>query len=280
MSQCPDFLDCIIYSQMSTCSLGRSVCCIKHPPSPVVLHGLPCTLPLQSFQASPFTSIMDEIHHAAIAGKLALVKSLVEDDPDLVDLEDIHARTPLMLTSSVQVAQYLLEQGTSIDQATPDGATALHYACRHGRNPDLVVLLLTKGADPCIQNRFDSTPLMMCCSHGDEKEKRGQVVGQLLRYISPQHASSLDQKNWNGKTGMYMAAEQGLEEVIVRLLAAGADPRIEATAVKGGGAAAAAAGGGRLDIDGQSAMSVKHVAQAGGHARIVYLIEVRSGCLG
>lgn len=178
---------------------------------------------------------MDEIHHAAIAGKLSLVQALIEEDEDMVDLEDIHAMTPLMLTSSAAVGSYLLSHGANVNQTTNDGCSALYYACRRA-NPELVQVLLVHGADPNLSSRFGSTPLMMTCSQADEKEKRGQVVKHLLSYLllpissseeeesNARYSQYLDVRNRNGKTALYMAIEQGLEEATYQLLCAGANP--------------------------------------------------------
>ena len=52
----------------------------------------------------------------------------------------------------------------------PDGYTSLHYACMSG-TPDVVKLLIDKGADVNAADKKGATPLMLAVKSNDRKAK-------------------------------------------------------------------------------------------------------------
>lgn len=55
---------------------------------------------------------MDEIHHAILRGDLAAVRTLVDAEPERLDLTDFDARTPLILSvlaGSLPLVEYFVE---------------------------------------------------------------------------------------------------------------------------------------------------------------------------
>jgi ankyrin repeat protein len=88
---------------------------------------------------------------ASIEGNLALVKTLVEQNKAQIN----HIGwTPLHYASStgkLEVAQYLITNGSIIDSMSPSNTTPLMMATLGG-NEELIKLLLDKGADLKLRN--------------------------------------------------------------------------------------------------------------------------------
>ncbi len=107
----------------------------------------------------------------------------------------------------------LLSQKTDVNQAQGDGSTALHWAA-YNAQPDLVRLLLERGANPAAASRLGGlTPLMMAARAGDAVS-----VGLLL-----EAGADPRRPNANGTTTLMFAAGAGSADAIRRLTARGAD---------------------------------------------------------
>ena len=114
------------------------------------------------------------ISMAASRGDLDTIRAYFEDDSDGardVDGVGIHGWTPLMSCAAghddrvtlrnVEVAQYLLSRGASIDKTDRERHTALLIACYCGRGTvtEMVKLLLSAGANANARNGFGRTAL-------------------------------------------------------------------------------------------------------------------------
>ena len=92
---------------------------------------------------------------------LPRTKSLLRTRPDLRDVRDRQGRNLLQLAcwipprkrnvtpaAQTRMAEFLLDQGFSIDEPVgKDACTALFFAVAGARNPSLIKLLLSRGAD-------------------------------------------------------------------------------------------------------------------------------------
>ena len=97
---------------------------------------------------------LTRLAEACEAGDLDLVKDWRKKDPEQLELAEFAGNTPLQiaaLNGNVEVAEYLIEQGSHIDCANVDKDTPLIDAAENG-HVDMVRLLLKSGVDPMRQN--------------------------------------------------------------------------------------------------------------------------------
>ena len=100
-----------------------------------------------------------------------------------------------------------------VNQAEPDGATALHWAV-HRNDPALVDLLLDAGADVAVTNRYGVRPLALAAENGS-----APILEALLDAGADPNAALAE-----GETVLMTAARSGDADAIRLLLVRGADP--------------------------------------------------------
>jgi ankyrin repeat protein len=161
------------------------------------------------------------LHHAANQGREDAVRFLLGKGAD-ASSELRNGWTPFTEASSeghVGVARMLLEHMGVEDVDNPDnhGQTALHHAAGYGHE-DMVVFLLSKGADATITSDEGVTPLMEASVEGHVGAAR-----LLLEHMGGQGVNARDDE---GKTALHHAALWGHEDMVTCLLSKGADATI------------------------------------------------------
>ena len=129
------------------------------------------------------------IHDAARSGDLAKVKTLLQDNPDLVFSKDDMGATPLHYAAGHghrDVAELLLASKAEVNAKDNDGWTPLHYAAYQGHK-DLAELLLANKAEVNAHGNNGSTPLHYAAAngYGDVAELLRQHGGQDVSAVMP-----------------------------------------------------------------------------------------------
>ena len=101
---------------------------------------------------------------------LPLLKILIEEGNADIHIKDALGKTPLMSAcegENIEVSLYLIEQERELDKVSKEGKTALHYAlcCHLCNNYQVVVSLITRGADINKEDMDGNTPLEIAMEH-------------------------------------------------------------------------------------------------------------------
>jgi ankyrin repeat protein len=107
--------------------------------------------------------------------------------------------------------QRLISSKADVNEAQPDGSTALHWAAYHG-DAKLAARLLAAKADPNAKTDTGITPMSLACESGNP-----EIVRALLKA-----GADANQTLANGETPLMMAARTGRVPLLEVLLANGA----------------------------------------------------------
>ena len=136
-----------------------------------------------------------------------------------VDLDDDEGTTPLMNAvqmNKVTIAKVLMENGANVHAKDNEHKTILHRAARNG-DYDLVKLLLDLNCDARAVTKFGDTPFLEAVYSNNLK---------VVDLFADRDADgSFDQNNL-GLTCVHAAADEGNEQMLVRLFKAGAKPDV------------------------------------------------------
>jgi ankyrin repeat protein/mRNA-degrading endonuclease RelE of RelBE toxin-antitoxin system len=106
----------------------------------------------------------------------------------------------------------LLQKGANIETTEPQvGAQPIHFACFYN-HPDIVELLLSKGADVNAKNFAQRTPLYAACDKNNI-----DIINILIR-----HKAKIETKDNEGNTPLHIACERNYINSIEILLEKGA----------------------------------------------------------
>lgn len=173
---------------------------------------------LAVFTTSPIFA--SDIVNAAKSGNLEKVKTLLKQDPTLINTSDTWLYTPLHWALGKKhddVALFLISKGADVNAKAKNGSTPLHMAARWGRLK-LAQMLIQKGSDVNALNEFGNTPLHFACDYGYL-----DIVELLIRNKAKVNLQEKD----DGSAPLHLAARQGHKEVVEFLLKNGADKNLK-----------------------------------------------------
>ena len=151
------------------------------------------------------------VFEASAIGRLERAATLVDQDPDLVRAWSPDGFTALHFAcyfGHADIAQLLLEQGSEIEPPSRNelGVTPLQSASSAG-NVHAVELLLDAGADVHPPHPSGFTPLHSAAANGDRR------TAELLRARGADPSRPKD----DGKTPIDLAREAGHQEIVALL---------------------------------------------------------------
>lgn len=148
------------------------------------------------------------------SGSQSFAEFLLEEGAS-VNARDDNGTTPLMgaaLHNHGDLAKLLLKYRASVDARDDTGGTALMIAGEHGRM-SIAQLLLDKGADVNAWDVHHATALMFAAQNGHE------YVAKLLL----DKGADVNARDTHGATALTTAATEGHEPIVKLLLDSGAD---------------------------------------------------------
>ncbi|KAI3916712.1 hypothetical protein MKW98_021751 [Papaver atlanticum] len=96
------------------------------------------------------------IHHDAFGGRVNVLKYLIEDMKDEIDVKDGSGKTPLFhaaIERRLDAVEYLLEMGANPEIPDDSNRSPLHYVAGRGHK-DVISLLLSKGINVDVIDDF------------------------------------------------------------------------------------------------------------------------------
>ncbi|GJE85550.1 ANK-REP-REGION domain-containing protein [Phanerochaete sordida] len=150
------------------------------------------------------------VHTAALNRQVGLVRTLITQDPKLLNAQDVDGRTPLhwaATSGSLEIVRYLLDQNAQVDLPDNAGWTALHIASSAGHE-DIVRELLGAGADVKKTNDKGLTALHYAAS------KSRIDIGKLLI----DRGADINARDKANQTALHRAATTGSTGFINLLL--------------------------------------------------------------
>ncbi len=117
------------------------------------------------------------VFDVARSGTLDEMKALVSQNPDIINSKNERSFTPLILAcyrGNTEVAKYLIDNVKDLNYVSQEG-TALSSLCIN-YNKELVEKMLSKNANPNIQDSFGNTPLLWAV-----KRNNLELVSILLK---------------------------------------------------------------------------------------------------
>ena len=183
-------------------------------------------------------------------GNSAMIRTIDEDCLDKtrlllqsganIELSDPGGWTPLLAAvyrENREILELLLDKGANSSAVLDNGAGALQIAIDYNCT-EIFSLLLAHGADPTISDNYGTTPLHKACQRGLECE-----VGRIMESAS----DPLELTNCESLvlgTPLYVAAREGCEKILMKLLENGAEiDKVVSGNLLGSALMAACAGG-------------------------------------
>jgi ankyrin repeat protein/L-ascorbate metabolism protein UlaG (beta-lactamase superfamily) len=155
------------------------------------------------------------IHEAVVAGDIATVTQLLEQDPSLINALDTAQNLPLHLAAStgqVAVIELLLSKGANIEAGDRENTTPLVVAAML-KQPEAVRLLVEKGASMTARDVNGNTALLAAARTGNV---------EMVKYLVEHGASLADVSN-RGSNCLHIATSIGAEPLVQYLLGQGFD---------------------------------------------------------
>lgn len=170
------------------------------------------------------------LYAASERGHAAVVARLIERGADikLAGRSGISPIAAAAYAGSDATVEILLAHGADERVADETGKPPIVYAAAGGRF-DIVKRLLARNIDVNARYPHELT-LLMWAAGADEKVEQAEVVKVVTFLLDG--GAHIDDRDARGRTALMIAAEGGRAEVVILLLARGADPSLRDNAGK------------------------------------------------
>ncbi len=156
-----------------------------------------------------------DIHEAASKGEIDKVKSILAENPELVNTQDDRSYTALHIAAYLghkEVVEVLMANGGNISLEDKDGRSPLHCAVCHEHKSVTKVLIANK-ADVNAKDKNSHTALHFVASGGQY-----EIIELLIA-----KGAEVNAGNKEGQTPLHLATYNGHEKVVKFLIDNGAD---------------------------------------------------------
>jgi ankyrin repeat protein len=127
----------------------------------------------------------EEFFYSMRMGRLAAVRKLLDENPELANMKEAKSTTPLHVaarTGDLDLASLLIDRGAHLEaQNAATGSTPLKHAVFFA-NIDMVKLLLQRGADIENPGGTSRTPLQLALDATNERFRGMGTPGSDLDY--------------------------------------------------------------------------------------------------
>ncbi|UCG30683.1 MAG: ankyrin repeat domain-containing protein [candidate division WOR-3 bacterium] len=157
----------------------------------------------------------DEIHDASQQGDFDRVKTLVEENAELVNLADETGHTPLHYAAAggqVEIARFLISEKADVNALNTVNQSVLLYAAYFG-NAEIAEELIASGATLNDQDIFGRSPLHYAA--------RQRSMDALMLLID--NNAELDIRDNIGETPLHFAIRWGYDDIAETLIDGGTD---------------------------------------------------------
>jgi len=156
------------------------------------------------------------IHEAACRGDLQRVKSLLDENPALVNQDDEHHWRPIFhagLRKHYEIVGLLIDRGADL---SAHAGYVLHYACEVPGNSRIVELLIQYGAlDSHVEPKSEEARQFIAAVFLSNESRAAAMLRTSPNLVGERYA--------RGDTALHHACRNGDLEVVRVLVEAGAD---------------------------------------------------------
>lgn len=163
----------------------------------------------------PLKKANDDLQHGAMRGELKRIERAIKAGGN-IDSCNARGVTPLMLASaslgkeSMEVLKAIMDQKGEMAKEDHNGWTALHHACRNGRN-EHIKHLVSVSANLAAVTKDKKTCLMLAVIEG-----KVDLVRDLMKY--KQCKQSVTEKDAFGQSALHYASKDGSLDIVKHLL--------------------------------------------------------------
>ncbi|MHC4155523.1 MAG: ankyrin repeat domain-containing protein [Planctomycetota bacterium] len=160
-------------------------------------------------------NLVADFHKAVTNGDLETAQTLLDEQPTLVNSNNGDNEPPLLKALNgrqTDMVVLLVDRGADFDIKDNRGFTPLHCAAQSGQT-EIAELLIARGASVEVTDRIGHTPLHTAAEGGQH-----DIVVLLLA-----QRANVNAENRMGRTPLHVAAKTGHTDVVDILIAQGAD---------------------------------------------------------